>query len=55
MITDNEIGSTNRVNANTNVMLLQIVFMELPLPHLINAKYLRLKICYGDYLFGLDL
>lgn len=34
---NNEMDSTNQVNANTNVMLLQTVW-SLSLPHIINTK-----------------
>lgn len=41
---NNELGSTNQVNANTNVMLLQTLCMQfVTLLHLINAKHLSVK------------
>jgi len=47
---NNELGSTNQVNANTNVMLLQTFCMQFAtLLHLRNAKLLRVK----KMLFGL--
>lgn len=43
---NNEMDSTNQVNANTNVILLQTVW-SLSLPHLTNTKHLRLKNVMG--------
>lgn len=54
---NNELGSINQVNANTNVMLLQTFCMQFAtLLHFINAKHLSVKkMLLGLFLCSLDL